>query len=197
MIKRILIILIIIASFTSCLTTASKIEKEEVEITGNYDLKLIPTQLDFNVLLYIPGIPVGVSSVIQNNLSDIYIKSNDSQDFTIKGFNSTNLLEAIKSDNSTYSYYGTKYYLNELGLKKIEKLSKSGKTSLQAILETLTEEDITEEDFGNSTPPSLNEFSYMRVAYVYNIIVNDSENKEYTLQVCTENIYDSEDINLQ
>lgn len=196
MIKKIFMLIVSI-SLISCVSTNLENINSNIKITGNYNLGLIPAELDYNVLLYIPTIPVGVSSVVTNNLSDIEIKSNESKKFNIISFESMNLLEAIKSDNTTYSYFSTKYSLNELGLNKTKNLTNTGVVNIQDLLDLMIKSDMSVESIGDPTEPDLEKFDYLRVVYLINIIVNDSDNKEYKLQVCVENFHETSNIDLR
>ena len=191
---KIIIVMLTLTMAFSCASSKNyKHAAAKSKITGSYDIGLLNTETSYDVLLYINKLPVGVSAFKTNNPLPVMVKSSDNKTFKITGFTSISLVEAIKSDNSTYSYLATEYRIKKQHLKILNSLIMNGEVSFQEIINSINpEKDMTVKHKGDKNQPDTKKFTVLRLANVYNLHIKDSKNRNYILQLCVENFVDSD-----
>ncbi|PKM95955.1 MAG: hypothetical protein CVU84_03905 [Firmicutes bacterium HGW-Firmicutes-1] len=178
-----------IATKIGLLTLNSADEQDRPNPTPNY------SDWDASVQIYIKEMGSFVGTAIKaNGINDFLIKSKNSTDFTIIGFNSISLNEALDSEGNVLAYVATEYVVKEDSLVRLNGLVKEGAASYLDLMKELSLGDFITKDYGTKEAPDKTKFKQLRQVHSYNIIVLDNSGKKIPLQLFLEVIQDAADL---
>ena len=160
----------------------------------NYEPKLLTTEINAPVMLYLPNIKVGFTSVKVNAPQDYLIKSTDGKIFKLLSLNSVNIIEAIDANEKVLAYTGSNYELLNNGIAEINRLLINGEIMLSKLLDGINSSYIKQSNFGTSQKPDPKTFKKLRRVNVYNLLVEDSTGHQNKLQVFIETYKDASEL---
>lgn len=156
-----------------------------------YEPEKLKATMEEDVLLYIPGVDVGVTSIQLNKYSSLLIKSKTGKKFTIVNFSSVTINEALMENGNKLSHNVQHYKVKKSRLKVINKEIGPDGISLDSIMDLIRKSDVDMTLDGSKEAPDPKKFSKLRNAFVYNFVVKDHARKQFPLQIYIEYFTDA------